>query len=430
MDAFAHWLGVLEELVRIPSCADATADMLREHGIANVTLLDDAVYGDVMISDKAPTVLVYGHHDVQPPGALDRWTTPPFEPHVRDGRIFGRGTSDDKGGFLAHVAAVVALRDAHALPVNIKFMIEGEEEIGSPNLQRIIGANRERLACDYVVLCDTPNFAIGVPALTYRLRGNVVIDVEVRCLERPLHSGRGGGVVPDPVQILAGLIARLEIPDEDVIDDPSIAELPFDYSNFGLLDGVAPPRNASWQDVWARPSLTVTAFEASSIAGASNQILASARARLSIRTVPRMDGRATAEKIIASLKSDHAIVETRVRAVVPWWASDPNHPLYAVARRALERGFGSRAVMMGSGGSIGFVEPFARLLRDVPPLLTGVQDPASNAHSEDESLHLGDWKKSMDAAAHLYAGIAEYHVNDTHLHTHRSSQPADDRRLH
>ncbi len=425
MESFEHWQRILEELVRLPGIsasrkdevmrsANATADVLRAHGIANVTLLDDAVYGDVLVAgDDAPTVLVYGHHDVQPPGDIDRWTTPPFEPHERNGRLYGRGTSDDKGGFLAHLAAVVAHVQARTLRCNVKFLIEGEEEIGSPNLGAIIDEHRELLTCDYAVLCDTPNFALGVPALTYRLRGNVVIDVEVRCLERPLHSGRGGGVVPDPVQILCGLIAEIRIPDDDVVADASADALPFDrdrvHADMGLLPGVPLLTDASWQQIWARPSLTVTAFEASSIAGASNQILSGARARVSIRTVPDMNADTTAKSIVSQLRSDRAIVHTHVRSKVEWWSSDPRHPLYAVARDALERGYGTPAVMIGSGGSIGFVQPFAQLLGDKPPLLTGVQDPQSNAHSEDESIDLGDWRKSMKAAAHLYDGIAEYH---------------------
>ena len=428
--SFGHWQKTLEDLVRIPGIsafanedcvrsAQATADVLRAHGIANVAVLDDAVYGDVAIDPGAPTVLIYGHHDVQPPGAVDRWTSPPFDPQTRDGRLYGRGTSDDKGGFLAHVAAVVAHRDAGTLPCNIRFFIEGEEEIGSPNLERVIERHRKQLACDYVVLCDTPNFATGVPALTYRLRGNVIVDVEVRCLERPLHSGRGGGIVPDPVQILCALIARVDLRElaRDVVVDEAqraaMRSLPFDRqrvgTDMGLLDGLAIDGGATWEEVWAQPSLTVTAFEASSIAGASNQILDVARARLSLRIVPRIDPEHAARTITAAMKDPRAIVDTRVRSLVPWWESDPRHPLYEVARGALERGFGAPAVMIGSGGSIGFVQPFAQLLGDTPPLLTGVQDPSSNAHSEDESLHLGDWKKSMRAAAHLYPALAEYH---------------------
>jgi cysteinylglycine-S-conjugate dipeptidase len=415
----------LEQLVAIPGIsakafpagevrrsAEAVAETLIEYGLQAVRLLETeghpAVYGELRVSSDAPSVLVYGHHDVQPPGRLDQWLSPPFEATVRDGRIYGRGTADDKGGFLAYLAA------AHTSPCNLKLLIEGEEEIGSPHLAALLGEHRALFACDSIVLCDTPNFARGVPALTHRLRGNCIVDVEVRCLERPLHSGQGGGLAPDAIMVLCTLLARLQrgIPGLDEHVRGEAVDLPFDATqvrrDFGLLDGVE-LLGESWEPVWTRPSLTITAIEAIPVAQAANQIADAARARLSLRTVPDLDTRTAGELLVRALQTDvphGAKVSATIVGGPSWWTADPRHPIFAAARRALSRGFGADAVMIGSGGSIGFVKPFSGLAGDVPPLLTGVQDPRSNAHSENESLDLDDWRKAMTSAAYLFEELA------------------------
>lgn len=428
----------LEQLVAIPGIsartfpaaevrrsAEATAETLIAYGLHAVRLLETAghpaVYGELRVSGDAPTVLVYGHHDVQPPGRTERWLSPPFEATVRDGRIYGRGTADDKGGFLAYLAA------AHTSPCNLKFLIEGEEEVGSPHLAALLDEHRALFTCDSIVLCDTPNFARGVPALTYRLRGNCIVDVEVRCLERPLHSGQGGGLAPDAVMILCTLLARLQrddgtlaIPGLDAcvhVDDAQLAAiraLPFDGEqvrrDFGLRDGVA-LKEQSWEAVWARPSLTITAMEAVPVAQAANQIADAARARLSLRTVRDIGTAAGGELLVRALQANvphGAEVTATIVGGPSWWEADPRHPVFTAARRALSRGFGAEGVMIGSGGSIGFVKPFADLAGDVPPLLTGVQDPRSNAHSENESLALDDWQKAMTSAVFLFEELAAH----------------------
>jgi acetylornithine deacetylase/succinyl-diaminopimelate desuccinylase-like protein len=417
----------LEQLVAIPGIsakafpatevrrsAVAVAQTLIGYGLSGVRLLETeghpAVYGELRVSGDAPTVLVYGHHDVQPAGRIDRWLSPPFQATLRDGRIYGRGSADDKGGFLAYLAA------AHSSECNLKFLIEGEEEIGSPHLAALLSEHRPLFQCDFIVLCDTPNFALGVPALTHRLRGNCIVDVEVRCLERPLHSGQGGGLAPDPIMILCTLLARLQhaIPglDEHVRSDA--VTLPFNAArvrkDFGLLDGVELVAE-SWEGVWTRPSLTITAIEAVPLAQAANQIADSARARLSLRTVPDLDTRTAGALLARVLESDvphGARVNVAIAGGPSWWTADAQHPIFSVARRALSRGYGTDAVMIGSGGSIGFVKPFADLAGDVPPLLTGVQDPRSNAHSENESLDLEDWQKAMKSAVYLFEELAAY----------------------
>ena len=442
---FEEFQRILVDLARIPSVsaegfpphevrrsAEAFARLLRDVGLENVQVLEipgvhPYVYGDWRKRPGAPTLVLYGHHDVVAPGRPERWSSPPFEPVVRKGRLYGRGTADDKGGILLHVAAVAAyLRTAGSLPCNVKFLIEGEEEIGSGNLGRFLERYRGLMAADVVVLSDTSNFDTGVPALTYRLRGLCQVDVEVRCLERPVHSGQRGGAVPDPVQVLARLIADLTAADGSLNvpgiyrrvarlgarERAQLKALPFDESRFARAAGVLPGVKLSgekgysvYERLWTRPSLTVIAFESQTVQGSSNQIVDSARARLSMRTVPNMDAREAGAQLIRKLtrKPPHgAKVQARIVRTTPWWWTNPEGPAFAAARRALAAGFGREAVMMGAGGSIGFVQPFSDLLKGAPCLLTGVEDPACGAHSENESLHLEDWRKCMRAAVQLY----------------------------
>jgi len=444
-DQFDEMKHTLLDLARIPSVsatgfpaqevrrsAEAFADLLRQIGMEHVQILEvpgvqPYVYGDWLKRKDGPTLLLYGHHDVVPPGRADRWATPPFEPIERNGRLYGRGTADDKGGILVHVAAVAAyLRSGDSLPCSVKFLIEGEEEIGSENLGTFLDRYKDLMAADAVVLSDTANFDTGVPGLTYRLRGLCQVDAEVRCLERPVHSGQRGGIVPDPVQILCRLIADLTAKDgslaipglyRTVVKTASrqrtkLRRLRFDAKKIarqsGLLPGVkftGEKGYSAFESLWTRPSLTVIAFESHPIQGSSNQIVDSARARLSMRTVPNMDSREAGEMLVRKLTSrppHGAQIQARVVRSTPWWETDPESPAYEAARRALRAGFGKDALLMGAGGSIGFVQPFSDFLKGAPCLLTGVEDPECGAHSENESLHLGDWKKCMRAAVHLY----------------------------
>jgi acetylornithine deacetylase/succinyl-diaminopimelate desuccinylase-like protein len=446
---FDEFKAILADLVRIPSVsaegfpaaevrrsAAAVAGLLRSVGLRHVQVLEiegvhPYVYGDWLERPGAPTVLLYGHHDVVPPGRPERWRSPAFEPVERDGRLHGRGTADDKGGILVHVAAVAAyLRAAGRLPCNVKFLVEGEEETGSGNLGRFLKRYRRLLSADVLVLSDTANFDTGVPALTYRLRGLCQVDVEVRCLEQPVHSGQKGGPVPDAVQVLCRMIAGLTS-DDGRLNVPGlyrrvrrlparararIRALPFDAAQFGrragLLPGVtlAGERSHSvYERLWTRPSLSVIAFESQAVQGSSNQILDAARARLSMRTVPDMDSREAGQLLVRRLLRQPpfgARVTARVVRTTPSWSTDPEGPAYEAARRALAAGFGREAVLMGAGGSIGFVQPFSDFLPGAPCLLTGVEDPLCAAHSENESLDLDDWKKCMRAAVHLYEELS------------------------
>jgi len=404
----------LEELCRIPgvsasdpqavrASAEATARLLEKHGIGGVRLLEvegahPAVYGEVRAGETAPTILIYGHHDVQPVGALDRWMTPPFEPVERDGRLFARGSSDDKGGVLAHVAASASWRGAP--PCNLKFFIEGEEEIGSPNLPAFLERYGELLRADAVVLADTPNADTGIPGLTYRLRGMCMIDIEVRCLERPLHSGRGSGAAPDPIAILCRIISECGGKATALETGGAAAAL---RKDLGVLDGVE--LLGTREDTWTKPAITVIGFDAPPVAQSFNQIAASARARLSLRTVPPRDSREAGEELAArihAMESPHALVSATLVKSVPWWITDATGPVFDAARRALTLGYGREAQLIGSGGTIGFVGAFASAFAGTPLLLMGVEDPPCNAHSENESLHLGDWEKCARSSILLY----------------------------
>jgi acetylornithine deacetylase/succinyl-diaminopimelate desuccinylase-like protein len=416
--------------------AEAMAAVMRQAGIENVELLEvegvhPYVYGDWLHRPGAPTILLYGHHDVQPEGRPEKWISPPYEPTVRDGRLFGRGTADDKAGCMTHVAAVASyLKSGAGLPVNVRFVIEGEEEIGSENLGRFLQKYKERLRADFIVLSDTANFDTGIPALTYQLRGIATIDLEVQCLERPVHSGMWGGPVPDPVQVACQIIAGLQGKDGR-LDVPGlykqvaktgktqlarIRKLPFSEAKFkreaGLMKGMQLTGEKGfsvYEQLWTRPALTVIAFEARPIKGSSNQIIDSVRARLSLRTVPNMDAKAAGKAVVKKLttRPPHgARVTAKVSGTTPWWTTDPEGPAFEAARRALKAGYGKETAMIGAGGSIGFVGPFEDLLGGAPCLLMGVEDPLS----ENESLHLGDFVKSMRSAVYLYDELSRVPV--------------------
>ena len=442
---FGDFQKTLVDLSRVPSVsaegfppsevrrsADAVADAMRRAGIENVEVLEipevhPYVYGDWLHKPGAPTILLYGHHDVQPPGRPEKWLSPAFEPTERKGRLYGRGTADDKAGVMAHVAAVASyLKSSGDVPCNVKFIIEGEEEIGSENLGKFLEKYKQKMSADFIVLSDTANFDTGVPALTYQLRGIAQVDVEVQVLDHPVHSGMWGGPVPDPVQILSNLIADLQNKDGSLnvpglykdVAKPSkkqlkrIRKLPFDEKKFkrdaGLVEGVklgGEKGYSVYERIWTRPSLTVIAMESHPIQGSSNQIVDSARARLSLRTVPNMDGRKAGGLLVKKLTASapyNVKVTAKLNGSTPWWTTDPEGPAFEAARRALKAGFGKETAMIGAGGSIGFVQPFADLLGGAPCLLMGVEDPPCNAHSENESLHLGDWRKVMRSAIHLY----------------------------
>jgi acetylornithine deacetylase/succinyl-diaminopimelate desuccinylase-like protein len=435
----------LEQLAKIPSCshppappkevdrsAEAFAKVLREIGCKNVEVLRlknalPTVYGEWLGNPGAPTVVLYGHHDIQPPGRPDKWHSPPFTPTERNGRLYGRGVVDDKAGCMVHIAAVASyLKTTGKCPVNVKFFIEGEEEIGSPNLERFLKAYRHKLAADVVVLSDTANIETGIPSITYSLRGIASVDVEVRALDHPIHSGMWGGPIPDPNQALARVLAGLVKPDGSLdipglyalVRKPSKKELarlrriPFDRKRFiqdsGLLKGArlgGEKGYSIFEQLWYRPSLTVIATESHAFEGSSNQIVDSARARLSLRIVPNIPPKEATRLLVKRLERETPMgceIVVTPHEGTTWWITDPEGPAFEAARRALTKGYGAECTMIGAGGTIGFVKPFVDILKGAPALLLGLEDPICNAHSENESLHLGDWLKGMKGAIYLY----------------------------
>lgn len=417
--------------------AEAVAGSLRTAGLENVELLQIAdahpyVVGDWLHAGPSkPTALIYAHHDVQPPGRLDRWVTPAFEPTVRDdGRLYGRGVVDDKAGLFLHASAIRAWLETNgALPLNVKFLVEGEEEIGSEHLAEFLRIHRERLAADVLVLSDTANLATGLPSLTTSLRGIVNVDISVRALEHPLHSGMWGGPVPDAATALARLLARLvddrgaiAVPGLDVnvpvlshAEREALAALPLDVAAFrrdaGML-GDAFSGDAEcgvYERLWLRPALSVVALEAMPLASAANQLIAEARARVGLRVAPGQDAATLRDTLVAFLERDPPLgvhVETEVIATVDGWSTVPDGPAFDAARRALEAGFGCAPVAIGCGATIPFVGPFAEVLGGIPALLLGLEDPPCNAHGENESLDLNDFRSAARSSAHLLAELS------------------------
>jgi cysteinylglycine-S-conjugate dipeptidase len=448
---FDQYVERLKTLARIPSVsapgypaedvlrsAQAVADEMRAAGFENVRTLEHEgshpyAYGEWLHAPGAPTILLYAHHDVQPPGRPEVWETPPFEPTLRpDGRLYARGIADDKAGVMMHIAAVDAfLRSAGRLPLNVKAIVEGEEESGSTHLEGFLIANREMLAADTLIITDTGNFAEGIPAITFQLRGLVGVDIEVAGLGGRVHSGGWGGAVPDPVMALCKILSRL-VDEDGVPSDPGVRAgiretpakllaqvraLPFDEEEFkrqaGMLPGVRLAGESDYgvyERLWTRPSLTINAMEASPMKGASNQIVDSARARITVRIVPDQDPIAARDALVAAIHRDPpwgVQVRTKPLHTGLWWTTDPGGPAHEAAMSALRAGYGREPALIGSGGSIPFVKTFQDAFGGIPCLLLGVEDPTCQAHGENESLSVKDWKKAIRSAIYLYAGLAE-----------------------
>jgi acetylornithine deacetylase/succinyl-diaminopimelate desuccinylase-like protein len=425
----------LERLVRIPSVsadpdaapqlwasASEVASLLRGVGLSEVDVVTagdsrPAVLGSRLGPPGAPHVLLYAHHDVQPPGDPAGWDSDPFEPVERDGRLYGRGTADDKAGVAVHLAALRAHVDG-GLPVGVTVLVEGEEEIGSPALRDFLAAYAERLRADVVVFADAGNWSTEVPALTTTLRGGTNLVVEVRTLDHGLHSGMFGGPVPDALTALCRLLATLHDENGDVAvpglvrgtsTSPDLDEDQL-RAEAGLLDGVRLTGTGRLADrVSAAPALAVIGLDAPPVAGASNTLIPVARAKVSLRVAPGDDADAARDALAAHLR-DHAPWGAQVRveaggAAAPFTARTGGQA-YRCARSALETAWGTPAVLAGAGGSIPFVTGYAGLFPDAEILITGVEDPDTRAHGANESLHLATFERACLAEALLLRNLA------------------------
>lgn len=392
-------------------------------GFENARLLESsnghpAVYAELTPPNGAPTLLLYAHYDVQPPGPDHEWETGPFEPSERNGRIYGRGASDDKAGIVMHLGAIAAHGDR--LPVGVQLFLEGEEEAGSVGLSEILETHSDMLHPDVIVIGDGGNWSVGTPAYISSLRGVVGVVVELRTLSSAVHSGQYGGYVPDALTALSKLLATLHddsgkvaiagLVSEEVGEAPEIPE-EMARSMAGAVDGLELIGEGSIPSrLWTRPAVSVLAIDAPPVSEAINQLVPMARAKVSMRIPPGQDSKAALEAL-----KDH------LRANVPWGAgleflyeesgeaTSLGSDNYAVEiwRDAFREGFGNEAVEMGAGGSIPFIATFKELFPDAPILVVGAGDPTSAYHAPNESQDVGDLERAALSEAIAFRLLAE-----------------------
>jgi acetylornithine deacetylase/succinyl-diaminopimelate desuccinylase-like protein len=428
-----------EHQAEIERSAELTCEQMRQAGLHNVAVLrtgrsNPYAYGEWLGAPGKPTVFLYAHHDVQPVndvGAVKWQQKDPFELTPRGGRLFGRGSADDKGAITAQLGAVAAyLKTKGALPVNVKMLVEGEEEVGSSNLLGFFQEHAQRLRSDVIVVCDTENIANGLPCITYSLRGVVTLRVDVESATTPVHSGMAGGALADAALALNAILARLywgngRLPVPGLYDRvrpmtdrerATAKALPGDEAKWRADMGVLPGVRFATEEgchpheqTWRKPAVTVIAQEASSIKGASNQVLPQASALVSCRIVPDQEPEEVVARLRDFLTADPPwgvkVTVAPKGAAVKWWMTDPTGPAFEAAKAAMKAGYGREAVGIGCGGTIGFVGPLAELFGGAPALLLGIEDPQSNAHAPNESLHEGDWKGLMRSLGHLFENL-------------------------
>jgi len=387
------------------------------------------VYAEWTKKPGAPTVVVYGHYDVQPPDPLNEWESPAFEPTIRDGKIYARGATDDKGQMLTHVESVEAwLKAAGELPVNVKFVIEGEEEVGSNNLEHFLESHKGRLKCDVAVISDTSQYAPGIPAVTYGLRGIIAAQITLHGPKQDLHSGVFGGSIANPVNALAKILGelhddsgRVQIPGfyDDVADLTDAerkewATLPFDEKAYLASLGTSAPWGetgfTTLERRWARPTCDVNGiYGGYQGEGPKTIIPAKATAKITCRLVPDQDP----AKVVAALRK---FVEARVRPGIrlefqeyhgaPATVCDLNSPYMAAARDAIAAGFEKPPVMIREGGTIPVVGTFKKVL-GVDTLLLGWGQNTDNLHSPNEHFSIDDFQRGIRSSAYLWAALAK-----------------------
>ena len=448
-------LGELKEYLAIPSistlpenradvlrAADFVAASLRSAGLENVELIPPdsvsglaggrypLVYANWLQAPDKPTILCYGHYDVQPPDPLDEWTSPPFEPTVRNGDLFARGASDDKGQMFAHIKAVEALRAVHEeLPINLKFLIEGEEEVGGETIAAYVATNQERLRADAALVSDTAMYAAGTPTLCTGLRGTIYMEWEARGPSRDLHSGLYGGAAPNAVFGLVELLGRckdsdgvIQIPGVyDDVRDPAPAEkeswdgLPFDEADYlkaevGSSRLTGEPGYSVFERTWARPTFEVHGIGGGFTGpGGKTVIPAKAVAKVSMRLVPEQDPDKILEAVrqfVADNSPAGIEVEIRVLSIAPAAMVSPDQPALAKAAQALEEVFGRKTVYIRSGGSVPIVGDITKHL-GIPTAMMGFGLPDDRLHSPNEKFHLDNYYKAIHSVARFFELLSE-----------------------
>jgi acetylornithine deacetylase/succinyl-diaminopimelate desuccinylase-like protein len=440
-----HNLNELCDFLRIPSVSAKTehkadveraanwvADHLRAAGFKTVeiipTSLHPLVYAESLEAPGKPTVLFYGHYDVQPPEPLELWTSPAFDPQVRDGNIYGRGTADDKGQVHIHIKALDAIHKLRGkFPVNIKVLIEGEEEVGSVSLWDYVQKNKQKLQADALLVSDTSMLGKGVPSITYGLRGLNYYEIELTGPARDLHSGVYGGAVPNPLAVLAELFAKLHdknfrvtVPGfYDGVENVSRKErkalnaLPWKKKDFERAVGapgyVGEKGFTIVERLWTRPTLDLNGvWGGYQGEGAKTVIASKAYAKFSTRLVPYQDPKKIAklvEKHVRALLPKTVHCKFEVLSTGKAWVAAYHAPVFKIAQTALQKGFGKKAVFIREGGSIPFVTQMHDTFK-VPCVLIGFGLPDENAHAPDEHLALENYYGGIKAIAHFYEDLA------------------------
>jgi cysteinylglycine-S-conjugate dipeptidase len=429
----------LERLVRIPSMgyrdydpanvrasAETTRDILGDAGVADVRLLEldgghPAVFGSLPGPEDAPTVLLYAHHDVQPEGPIEEWDTPPFEPVVKDGRMYGRGAADDKSGIVVHAAAIRSLLEDSGVPVTVKVLVEGEEECSTEHLPALVEGNADLLRADVAVIADGGNYRTGLPTLNASIRGVTDIVVQVRVLPRAQHSGAYGGPIPDAITALARIIATLHDEHGDVAiqglrrfqwEGTQIPEDEFREES-GVLDQIELIGSGTLADrLLTAPAVAVLGVDAPAIAGSSNQIVPVARARVSLRIAPGDDPAAARGALVAHLRR-HAPwgVEVTFEEGSGFEAGhgylvDTSSAASRAATEALREAYGRDPIELGSGGSIPLVPMLTQTFPRIDVLIWGAMDDRSLIHSVNESVDLGEIERIALAEALFLRALA------------------------
>lgn len=436
-----RYISELQEFLRIPSistdvgepaemktAAEFVATQLQQAGMSSVEIFatkgHPIVWGERIEDSSLPTVLVYGHYDVQPVDPVELWEFSPFDPIVRDGQIYARGATDDKGQMMIHFKSAEAFAEVRGkLPVNLKFVIEGEEEIGSVNLEDFIRGHVDLLKADTVLISDTAFFARGVPSICYGLRGLAYMEITLKGPKGDLHSGSFGGPVANPAFVLSQIVAsmkdeqsRVTIPGfyDDVVpltqrEKDEWAALPFDVEAYKAELGVAALDGEEGftplEQVWARPTLEVNGLSSGFTGeGAKTVLPATAMAKISMRLVPDQDYRKIEtlfEDYVKSIAPPTVQVEIKSMHGGKPWVASLDDPALVTASKAIEAGFGKRPVFQREGGSIPIVAAFTELL-DAPCLLMGIGLPDENAHAPNERLDLDNFFGGIRSSAFFF----------------------------